>query len=142
MMLGNRRRDARPELAVRRLLYAASLRYRVDYPALVADRRRRADVVFMKRRIVVFSDGCFWHGCPQHFVPPWTNAAYWRPKSLAIASVTSTLLRSSKRPTGECWASGSTRRPKKWRRGSSEQSERLAASEANSLTHASAFRCT
>lgn len=79
-MRGNVRRDTRPEFAVRRLLHAAGLRYRVDYPALNSDRRRRADIVCTKRRVAVFIDGCFWHGCPQHFVAPKANADYWGPK--------------------------------------------------------------
>jgi len=65
-MRGNRRRDTRPELAVRSLLYAAGLRYRVDYP-LPFDKRRRADIVFPRQRLAVFIDGCFWHGCPDHY---------------------------------------------------------------------------
>jgi len=29
----------------------------------------RADFIFPKQRLVVFVDGCFWHGCPQHSPP-------------------------------------------------------------------------
>lgn len=78
-MRANRRRDTSPELRVRRLLHAAGLRYRVD-AAPGPDRRRRADIVFTRARIAVFIDGCFWHGCPEHFVPPKTNSGYWGPK--------------------------------------------------------------
>ena len=63
-MLANRRRDTTPELAVRRRLHAAGLRYRVDFPADPADRRRRVDIVFTRARVAIFIDGCFWHGCP------------------------------------------------------------------------------
>ncbi|GAA1815202.1 hypothetical protein GCM10009812_04890 [Nocardioides marinus] len=28
----------------------------------------------------VFIDGCFWHGCPDHFVPPKTRADFWHEK--------------------------------------------------------------
>jgi DNA mismatch endonuclease (patch repair protein) len=34
-------------------------------------------------RVAVFLDGCFWHGCPDHFRPPVTNAAYWCAKIAA-----------------------------------------------------------
>jgi DNA mismatch endonuclease (patch repair protein) len=78
-MLGNRRRDTKPELAVRRLLHARGLRYRVDYP-LPFDRRRRADIVFTRRKVVVFIDGCFWHSCPDHGTRPASNVEYWEPK--------------------------------------------------------------
>ncbi|WP_331712170.1 DUF559 domain-containing protein [Agrococcus carbonis] len=30
--------------------------------------------------MAVFIDGCFWHGCAKHFVPPKANADYWRLK--------------------------------------------------------------
>lgn len=75
-MQANRRRDTRPELAVRRRLHAAGLRYRVDWP-LPFDRRRRADIAFTKQRVIVFIDACFWHGCPDHYVPPQSNATFW-----------------------------------------------------------------
>ena len=78
-MRGNRRRDTTPELAVRRLLHAMGLRYRVDY-SLPFDRRRKADVVFSRQRVAVFIDGCFWHGCPQHYVAPKSHDEYWRRK--------------------------------------------------------------
>ena len=78
-MLGNKRRDTKPELAVRKLLHARGLRYRVDLAPLKGY-RRRADVVFTRRRIAIFIDGCFWHGCPLHYRVPGTNAGYWQPK--------------------------------------------------------------
>jgi DNA mismatch endonuclease (patch repair protein) len=37
-------------------------------------------VVFVRLKIAVFVDGCFWHGCPQHASWPKTNAAWWRTK--------------------------------------------------------------
>lgn len=77
-MVANRGRDTAPELAVRRLLHAAGLRYRVDYAPLGG--RRGADIVFTRRRVAVFIDGCFWHGCPEHATAPKTNAGYWGPK--------------------------------------------------------------
>jgi DNA mismatch endonuclease, patch repair protein len=79
-MKANRRRDTSIELAVRRRLHAAGLRYRVDYAADPSDRRRRADIVFTRARLVVFIDGCFWHGCPEHFTMPKSNVDYWRHK--------------------------------------------------------------
>lgn len=78
-MQSNRRRDTGPERRVRRLLHRQGLRYRVDYP-LPFDRRRKADVVFPRAKVAVFIDGCFWHGCPQHYQAPSANAEYWRAK--------------------------------------------------------------
>lgn len=78
-MKANRGRDTTPELRLRRVLHATGLRYRVDWP-LPFDRRRRADIAFTKQRVAVFVDGCFWHGCPEHFVTPKANADFWARK--------------------------------------------------------------
>jgi DNA mismatch endonuclease, patch repair protein len=78
-MQANRRRDTRPELAIRRLLHAQGLRYRVDARPLPTV-RHTADVIFTRARIAVFIDGCWWHGCADHYRPPTLNAAYWAAK--------------------------------------------------------------
>jgi DNA mismatch endonuclease (patch repair protein) len=81
-MQSNRGRDTAPELAVRRLLHAQGFRYRVNYrpePGL----RRTADIVFTKQKIAVFIDGCFWHGCPEHYQRPASNQEYWDAKVTA-----------------------------------------------------------
>ncbi|GGX44893.1 very short patch repair endonuclease [Streptomyces fructofermentans] len=78
-MLGNRNRDTSPERALRSLVHAAGLRYRVAAKPL-PKMRRTADLVFRPTRVAVFVDGCFWHGCPEHFVLPKTNPDYWREK--------------------------------------------------------------
>jgi DNA mismatch endonuclease (patch repair protein) len=69
-------------MEVRRLLHAAGLRYRVDWP-LPTNPRRRADIAFPKQKVVVFIDGCFWHRCPEHYVSPHTNDDYWDGKTSA-----------------------------------------------------------
>ena len=80
-MQRQRCRDTAPELAVRRLLHAAGLRYRVHLRP-VPSIRRTADVVFTRLRIAVFIDGCFWHGCQECYGhrEHKTNAWYWTPK--------------------------------------------------------------
>lgn len=40
----------------------------------------RPDFVFPVRRLAVFVDGCFWHGCPRHGTRPQGNAAFWQAK--------------------------------------------------------------
>ena len=79
-MLANRRRDTTIELAVRRELHRRGRRFRVDFAPDPTNRRRRADIVFTRARVSVFLDGCFWHGCPEHYIEPKSNASYWRPK--------------------------------------------------------------
>lgn len=79
-MQGNRSRDTKPELLVRRAAHALGLRYRVNArpePGL----RRTADLLFPRAKVAVFIDGCYWHGCPEHCVlPATTNAGFWAAK--------------------------------------------------------------
>jgi DNA mismatch endonuclease, patch repair protein len=73
------RRDTAAEVAIRRELHRRGHRYRVDLRP--SDRlRTRADIVFTRWRVAVFIDGCFWHGCPEHWTAPKANAAWWRQK--------------------------------------------------------------
>lgn len=38
------------------------------------------DFAFRRQRVVLFVDGCFWHGCPKHGRKPYSNQSYWLPK--------------------------------------------------------------
>ncbi len=79
VMQGNsRKRDTSPELAVRHAAHRLGLRYRVAIRPLEGS--GVADLVFPRSKVAVFVDGCFWHGCPEHFTPPRTNAEYWDSK--------------------------------------------------------------
>ena len=73
------RRDTKPELELRRRLHRLGYRYRVNC-SLPGMPRRRADITFTAKRVVVFVDGCFWHGCPQHATSPRNNGAWWAEK--------------------------------------------------------------
>lgn len=81
-MRANKRRDTGPELALRSELHRRGLRYRVDQPVRIGSERPvRPDVVFTRRKVAVFVDGCFWHGCPVHgTLPKKTNRGYWTEK--------------------------------------------------------------
>lgn len=79
VMRGNKGRDTRPELAVRSAVHALGLRYRVGVRP-VSGIRRTADLVFVRPRVAVFVDGCFWHGCPEHHRPAKRNAEFWTAK--------------------------------------------------------------
>jgi DNA mismatch endonuclease, patch repair protein len=78
-MQGNRKRDTRPELAIRRAAHQLGLRYRVSARPL-PHLNATADLVFPRARVAVFVDGCYWHGCPEHYTPSRTNPSYWGPK--------------------------------------------------------------
>lgn len=70
------RRDTKPELALRRILHRRGMRYVLGGAGLPG----RPDLVFTRRRIAVFVDGCFWHCCPSHGVRPLANADWWAAK--------------------------------------------------------------
>jgi DNA mismatch endonuclease, patch repair protein len=73
------RRDTAPELALRRLLHARGMRYRVNMP-VPGLARRSIDVAFTRSRLAIFVDGCYWHGCPDHGRVPHTNREWWTEK--------------------------------------------------------------
>ncbi|MDP9638304.1 DNA mismatch endonuclease (patch repair protein) [Rhodococcus cercidiphylli] len=77
-----RRRDTKPEVALRRELHRRGLRYFVDRAPLKG-MRRRADLVFPRRKVAVYVDGCFWHSCPIHATRPRNNAQWWADKLAA-----------------------------------------------------------
>ena len=68
-------RDTSPELAVRRILRAAGIGYRLGGMGLPG----RPDVVMKGRKVALFVHGCFWHGhdCPRGSRKPKANADYW-----------------------------------------------------------------
>lgn len=68
-----RGKDTGPEVALRRALWQAGLRYRLGMRV----EGTRPDLTFPRARLVVFVDGCFWHGCPLHYVRPRTKEEFW-----------------------------------------------------------------
>jgi DNA mismatch endonuclease, patch repair protein len=79
-MAAIRGKDTGPEKTIRRLVHAMGYRY------VIHDRRLpgRPDLVFPRRRKVIFVHGCFWHmhKCKYGRVVPATNAEFWRRKRL------------------------------------------------------------
>lgn len=78
-MQSNKGRDTKPEMALRSAVHRLGLRYRVGVRP-VKKLRRTADLVFVKAKVAVFLDGCFWHGCPQHHTVAATNSQFWKDK--------------------------------------------------------------
>ena len=98
-MQSNKGRDTSIELRVRRELFALGLRYRVNHRP-VPTFRRTADIVFTRLRLAVFIDGCFWHGCSQHYTSPKANSEFWSKK---IAANIARDLDTSTRLEAACW---------------------------------------
>ena len=71
-------KDTRPEIAVRSVLDAMRVRYDVHR----ADLPGKPDIVFPRRKKVIFVHGCFWHvhRCRYGRVKPATNSRFWRDK--------------------------------------------------------------
>lgn len=75
-----RSRDTKPELVVRRALHAMGYRYRLHAKELPG----RPDIVFRRKRLAIFVQGCFWH---RHTDPacrlarlPKSRLDFWLPK--------------------------------------------------------------
>lgn len=68
-------RDTKPEIEIALACHSLGLRYRKQVK--FSDIRTTADLVFKKYNLIVFIDGCFWHGCPKHFRKPKTNTSWW-----------------------------------------------------------------
>jgi len=70
--------DTKPEMLVRKFLFARGFRYRIHVKELPG----KPDIVLKKYRTVIFINGCFWHaheGC-KDFVWPRSNQAFWKQK--------------------------------------------------------------
>lgn len=80
IMRGNKSKDTRPELTVRRLTHSLGYRYRLHSCGLPS----KPDLVFPGRRKVIFVHGCFWHQHVSAHCPivqyPKSNTEYWTEK--------------------------------------------------------------
>lgn len=71
-----RSKDTKPELLLRRALFAAGHRgWRCHAKAVPG----KPDLAFTRRKVAVFVDGRFWHGHPDYFTPG-KSGAYWDAK--------------------------------------------------------------
>lgn len=78
-MQANKARNTGPEVALRCELHSRGLRFFI-HRRPIKDVRRTCDILFPTARLAVFVDGCFWHGCPEHYVASKTNSMYWDQK--------------------------------------------------------------
>ena len=70
-----RPRNTKPELLLRKKLWSIGLRYRLKSELI-----GKPDIVFISKKIAIFIDGCFWHGCPEHYSRPKSNIDFWSEK--------------------------------------------------------------
>lgn len=74
-----RRKNTAAELTLRRALFKEGLRYRIKPIVRLPG---SPDIIFGPARLLIFVDGCFWHGCPLHGTWPKSNSGFWREKIL------------------------------------------------------------
>jgi DNA mismatch endonuclease (patch repair protein) len=73
-----RNKDTKLEYIVRKYLFAQGLRYRINVKTL----QGKPDIVLRKYHVVIFINGCFWHGhgnCKYGHLPK-TNTDFWKAK--------------------------------------------------------------
>src|SRR4051794_1820075 len=75
-MAAIRSKNTKPELALRRALWAAGVRGWRLHPKQVPG---KPDLSFTRARVAVFVDGRFWHGHPDYFTFG-KSGAYWDAK--------------------------------------------------------------
>ena len=79
-MSANKGKSTKPEIAFRKLLFEKGYRgYRVNYQKLPGT----PDIVYLKHRIAIFINGCYWHRCPYcNLASPKTHEEFWKDKFL------------------------------------------------------------
>lgn len=70
-------KNTKPEILVRKIVFSLGYRYRIHYTKLPG----KPDICFLKKRKVIFINGCFWHGhnCINGKKPK-SNIEYWNKK--------------------------------------------------------------
>lgn len=69
-------KNTRPEIKIRKILRSKGIRgYRIHH-----NLPGKPDIVFIKKKIAIFVDGCFWHKCPVCFQEPETRKEFWMKK--------------------------------------------------------------
>lgn len=74
IMSAIRSKHTKPELFLRGILRENKVKYKLHYG------KEKIDVAIPSKKLAIFVDGCFWHGCPKHSNIPKSNKAYWIPK--------------------------------------------------------------
>jgi DNA mismatch endonuclease (patch repair protein) len=77
-MSANKAKNTRPEVLLRQALWREGMRgYRLHYKSVPG----RPDIAFVKHKLAIFVNGCFWHRCPHcNYTLPKTNTPFWQNK--------------------------------------------------------------
>ena len=72
-----RSKNTGPELILRKLLSKNKISgYRLHYKKILG----KPDMVFPRKKLAIFIDGCFWHKCPSCFIRPKSRTGFWNKK--------------------------------------------------------------
>lgn len=69
-------KNTKPEIQIRKLVWSLGKRFRIHDSTVFGT----PDISNKSKRIAVFIDGCFWHGCPRCYSEPKSNVEFWRAK--------------------------------------------------------------
>ncbi len=77
-MRGNKGKNTKPELVIRKALYKSGVRgYRLHWKTVPG----RPDISFVKLKVAIFVNGCYWHRCPHCDLPlPKAHRSFWKSK--------------------------------------------------------------
>lgn len=68
-------KNTKAELRLGAALSSRGIKYKKWYEVF-----GKPDIVLLDKKVAVFVDGCFWHGCPYHWSLPKTNVEFWTTK--------------------------------------------------------------
>jgi DNA mismatch endonuclease (patch repair protein) len=78
VMASIRSKNTKPEIMIRKILWSKGKRYRLHDRSIPGI----PDISNKSKKVAIFIDGCFWHGCSVCYKEPRTNVDYWRNKIL------------------------------------------------------------
>lgn len=73
IMSSIRSKNTQPELIIRKRVWALGKRYRIHDRTVFGT----PDMSNKSKKVAIFIDGCFWHGCGSCYIEPKTNTEFW-----------------------------------------------------------------
>lgn len=69
-------KNTKPEIIFRKYIWSKGIKNFIVKNRFTG----KPDLVFTKKKIAVFIDGCFWHKCPKCYIKPKSNKSFWNSK--------------------------------------------------------------
>lgn len=78
VMSANKAKNTKPELLLKQTLWDSGLKgYRLNYSKIPG----KPDIAYIKYKLAIFVNGCYWHRCPTcNYSLPKHNASFWKSK--------------------------------------------------------------